>query len=150
VRSIAKPPKRDAVAIGDCHRCGEPVKVRLTQRVPQPTTDPAAYPAWTSAPSTTARGVVIRHSCGEAMTLDQWHEKLVGNGRPLTADQVVKEIHQRLGLRYSATTVRVWSRRGLFGNHGYSATGQALYDLREVLEALVSRDATRAEMARCS
>lgn len=148
VRSVARPPLRDTVTIGDCPQCHEPVKVRLTSRVPQPSTDPEHYAPWTTVPSGTLPPSVIRHTCGYALTLEQWHTKLIGTQRPLLAVDVVREVHKRLGLRYSPLTVRTWARRGLVGTRGQSHAGESLYDLHEVLRYLVRRDDTREQMQR--
>lgn len=144
VRFVARPPKRDKVRIGDCPRCQEPVLVNPLQRVPVPSTDPEAMPLWGVVPTALVRSLVVRHRCGETMTMDQWYERIVGKGRRLTAEVVVRELHQRLGLRYSPATVRVWAKRGLISTKGYSSTGHSLYDLREVIEALMAREASQS------
>lgn len=144
VRMVARPPQRDRVRIGDCPRCHKAVRVSLTQRVPLPTTDPEKYPLWTDAPTASLADTLIRHPCGETATLEQWYIRLVGSNRRMVADEVVKELHSRLGVRISPGTLRVWSRRGMIPSRGYSAKGAALYDLREVIVAYITRDSALA------
>ena len=144
VRHVAKPPRRESVTIGDCRSCGHPVKVRVMQSVPVPTTDPAALSPWTSAPAALALGSLVKHPCGLAMTIEQWHYELVGTRRLMRATDITKELHSRIGVRADPTAVRQWMRQGHVTHRGQANDGQVLYDLHEVLAYVVNRDATHA------
>lgn len=144
VRYVARPPKRDKVTIGECGHCHERVMVPLRTKVPVPSTDPDMEPLWTTVPTALTPTMVIRHKCGIAYSLEEWYKHIVGAQRRLTANDLVVELHKRLGVRYSPTTVRVWAKRGIISNKGYSAKGAALYDLREVIQELLTKGVVAA------
>lgn len=147
VARVAWPPKGDRMVIGDCPACGRRIRVKapkwVQDQVPQPTTDPATYPAWTVLPGATWRPVRDRPvacRCGKEDTIEGWRERLAGPVLHLTAEQLVEDIHAQLGLRYQPLTVRTWQRRGLCSVVGYNAQGRALYDRTQVLAALMARE----------
>lgn len=143
VASVAWPPRGDRVAIGECP-CGRPIRVSptvTTELVPQPTTDPAAYPLWRSVP--TLDPLVRCHGCDRQERLSGWIRVLRGTERLLDAEAVVAEVHAALGMRYQPATVRQWARRGMISTRAYAADGRALYDRVDVLTALMVRESQR-------
>lgn len=158
VAKVAWPPKGDRIVIGECPDCGRRVRVkapdwhRRPMRVPQPTTDARRYADWVwIVPEDAAweadRDKPIACRCGVEDNLDGWRERIAGPSPLLTADQVVVEVRQHLGLRYEPATVRQWHRRGLIKAEGYSAQGHALYDRTQVLAALLAREKKRDRAA---
>jgi len=154
VKRIAWPPKGDRITIGDCPACGRRVRVkapawhRRPLHIPQPTTDPHTYPAWAwivpdDAEWEADRDKPIDCRCGLSQTLEEWRESMAGPAELLTAEQLVVDIRQHLGMRYEPASVRQWARRGLISSRGYSPQGHALYDRTQVLAALIDRERRR-------
>ncbi|NUO96769.1 MAG: hypothetical protein HOW59_02440 [Nonomuraea sp.] len=155
VKRVAWPPKGDRITIGDCPACGRRVRVKAPTwrkrpvHVPQPTTDARAYPAWAwivpdDAEWEPERDKPIDCRCGKSLTLEEWRVELAGPALLLTAEQLVVDIREQLGMRYQATVLRQWSRRGMISTRGYSPQGHALYDRTQVLAALLDRERRRA------
>lgn len=160
VARVAWPPTGDRMTIGECPTCGRRIRVkappwrRRPVQVPQPTTDPAAYPKWTWVVPDDARWEADRDKpvvcrCGLEDTLEGWHGRLVEfeDREPKTADELVVVIRERMGLRYQPLTVRTWARRGLIQVADYSHTGHARYDVTQVLAALIDREKRRDAQA---
>ncbi|WP_076260851.1 hypothetical protein [Intrasporangium flavum] len=156
VKRVAWPPKNDRIVIGDCPQCGRRVRVkaptwrRWPVHLPQPTTDPAAYPDWVwvvpdDAEYRPDRDKPIACRCGLEDTLEGWRERMAGPTQLLTAEQLVADIRQQLGMRYEPAVLRQWSRRGMISTRGYSAQGHALYDRTQVFAALLDRERRRDE-----
>ncbi|HET7398980.1 MAG TPA: hypothetical protein VFJ94_10705 [Intrasporangium sp.] len=143
VSRVAWPPKGDRMTIGDCPACGRRIRVKPPEwrRVPQPTTDPDTYPMWSWRPE---RDKPITCRCGAEETLEGWRERMAGPSLLLTAEQIVTDVREQLGMRYTTAAVRQWSRRGLIASKGYSKQGHALYDRTQVLAALMAREKERA------
>ncbi len=154
VSRVAWPPKGDRLTIGECPECGRRVRVKAPTwhkrplSVPQPTTNPAAYAAWTwvvpdGTPWEADRSKPITCRCGIEDDLEGWRERMTGPPVMLTAEQIVDEVREHLGMRYQTASVRQWARRGLITSHGYSKQGHALYDRTQVLAALIDREKKR-------
>lgn len=143
VARVAWPPKGDRMTIGDCPACGRRVRVKAPawRRVPQPTTDPDAYAMWSDWHP--ERGKPIACRCGLEDTLEGWRERMAGPSLLLTAEQLVVDIREQLGMRYQSGVVRQWARRGMVVTRGYSKQGHALYDRTQVLAALIAREKSR-------
>ena len=144
---VSHPPRRDKITLGPCPACGwtlRAVAVRWVRR-PQPTTDPAAYPLWT--PYGPERDAPIEcRGCKTTKTLTEWQAAILGAERLLSAAQLVEHLHERLGMRVSPITLRVWATRGTIQTRGHARDGRALYDRVQVLAALMERE-RRAEGA---
>lgn len=147
VSRVAWPPKGDRMVIGECPACGSRLRVKAPawRRVPQPTTDPDEYPPWSDWHPDRDRPIVCR--CGLSKTLTEWREILAGPSLLLTAEQIVADVHEQLGMRYDPATVRQWARRGLIRKEGESAKGHALYDRTQVLAALMAREKERERVS---
>ena len=154
VSRVAWPPKGDRLTIGECPECGRRVRVkaptwhRRPVSVPQPTTNPAAYGAWTFVIPEGAlweadRDKPIVCRCGIEDDIEGWRKRMTGEPVLLTAEQIVEDIREHLGMRYEAATVRQWARRGLIVSRGYSKQGHAQYDRTQVLAALIAREKKR-------
>jgi hypothetical protein len=154
VSRVAWPPKGDRICIGECPVCGSRIRVkaptwhRRPLHVPQPTTDPKRYAEWTwivpdNAPWEADRQAPITCRCGLEGSIEEWRERIAGPSPLLTAEQLVAEIGDQLGMRYQPASVRQWARRGLVATHGYSTQGHALYDRTQVLAALLAREKAR-------
>lgn len=154
VSRVAWPPKGDRITIGECPNCGRRVRVKAPdwhkrpQRVPQPTTDPKHYAEWTwivpdGAEWEPDRQAPIACRCGLEDTIEGWRERIAGPVPLLTAEQLVVEIREQLGMRYQPVSVRQWARRGLIAVHGYSDQGHAKYDRTQVFAALLAREKRR-------
>lgn len=154
VARVAWPPKGDRLTIGDCPACGRRVRVKAPTwhkrpaHVPQPTTDPTAYADWTwivpegaEWEADRAKPIVCR--CGLEDDLEGWRQRMAGPSLLLTAEQIVVDVREQLGMRYQAASVRQWARRGLITSRGYSKQGHALYDRTQVLAALIDREKQR-------
>ena len=147
VSKVAWPPKGDRMVIGDCPACFRRLRIKAPawrqDEVPQPTTDPAAYPAWTVLPGATwrpDRDKPIACRCGREDTFDGWRDAIAGPSLKLTAKQLVADIRAQFGMRYEPVTIRTLARRGLFKAVDYDERGQALYDRTQVLAALMARE----------
>jgi len=144
---VSRPPRRDKITLGPCPACGwvlRAIAVRWVRR-PQPTTDPAAYPLWT--PYGPERDAPIEcRGCKTTKTLTEWQAAILGAERLLSAAQLVEHLHERLGMRVSPITLRVWATRGTIQTRGHARDGRALYDRVQVLAALMERE-RRAEGA---
>lgn len=144
VSRVAWPPKGDRLTIGECPECGRRVRIKAPHwlHMPQPTTDPTAYPEWAWLPSH-AKPITCR--CGISDHLEGWIGRIVPfeEREPKTADEIVVIIQERMGLRYQPLTVRTWQRRGLIKIADYSKTGHARYDVTQVLAALADREKKR-------
>lgn len=158
VAKVAWPPKGDRISIGKCPECGRRVRVKAPDwhrrpvHVPQPTTDPRRYADWVwvvpeDADWEADRDKPVRCRCGIEDTIEGWRERIAGPVPLLTAEQLVVEVRQHLGLRYEPATVRQWSRRRLIHARGYSPQGHALYDRTQVLAALLEREKKRDRAA---
>lgn len=154
VSRVAWPPKGDRLTIGDCPACGCRIRVKAPTwrrrpiEVPQPTTDPKTYPATTwivpdDAEWEADRVKPIVCRCGLEDTLEGWRARLAGPSLLLTAEQIVVDVRDQLGMRYEVATVRQWARRGMIVGRGYSKQGHALYDRTQVLAALIDREKQR-------
>jgi hypothetical protein len=154
VSRVAWPPKGDRMTIGDCPACHRRIRVKAPAwrkrptHVPQPTTNPDAYADWVwivpdDAEYEPDRDAPISCRCGLSKTLEEWRTALAGPSLLLTAEQLVTDIREQLGMRYQPAVVRQWSRRGMISTRGYSAQGHALYDRTQVLAALIDREKRR-------
>jgi hypothetical protein len=143
VSRVAWPPKGDRMTIGECPACTRRVRVKapVWHRVPQPTTDPAEYPAWSEWQPDRDKPIACR--CGIEDNLEGWQVRMAGPSLLLTAEQLVADIRQQFGLKYEALTIRTWQRRGMVRVAGYSDKGHALYDRTQVLAALMDREKKR-------
>ena len=133
-------PRADRITLGHC-RCGGHITVRAVPwvRVPQPTTDPDAYPLWTDWQP--EREQPIRcPGCRTVRTVPEWFAELVGVERPLPAGELIERIHADLGMRYSPQTVRVWANRGLIKPITQNSKGHSVFDRVQVYAALIDRD----------
>lgn len=132
VERVAWPPKDDRLTIGECPQCRRRVRVKA--------------PAWhrpDGAEWEPDRDKPIVCRCGLDGTIEQWCERIVGPTKPLTADQLVVVIRERMGLRYQPLTIRTWQRRGMIKIADYANTGHARYDVTQVLAALIDREKQR-------
>jgi hypothetical protein len=145
VSRVAWPPKGDRITIGECPTCGRRLRVKAPtwHRVPQPTTNEAAYPAWEWKPLL-HRPITCR--CGLDGDVSDWHGRLVEfeAREPKTATELIGIIAAAGFTRYkSPAIVRQWARQGLVAKVGASPRGESLFDPVQVLAALADREKRR-------
>ena len=127
VRREAVPRRKDWVTVGRCPvtiaadgysvACNTPVKIHLE------------------------RATAIRcQGCGTEDTFDGWVLRMVGSEGPYTAEQLLPVLHRRKGIVVKPSTLRQWTHRHGFPTHGSNDRGQTLYDLRDVLTWLATRE----------
>ncbi len=137
---VSRPPRKDRITLGHC-RCGGHITVRAVPwiRVPQPTTDPGAYPLWTDYQPEHEQAIRCP-GCHASRTVPEWFAELVGPQRLVDAVELVELIHADLGMRYSTKTVRTWVNRGLIRSRGKNNLGHNVYDRTQVYAALIDRE----------
>lgn len=134
----------DRMTIGHCPACDRRVRAKAPEwvYVPNPTTDPKAYPDWEWRP---AHDRTVTCRCGISDTIEGWHRIMDGDTDPLTAAELVVAIHSAFGLRHDKAIIRQWARRGLINRVGSSPVGEATYDRVQVFAALVDRQKRREQ-----
>lgn len=138
--AVSRPPRKDRITLGHC-TCGGHIAARAVPwtRVPNPTTDPTAYPAWSDWQPAHEQSIRCP-GCHATRTVPEWLAEIVGPQRLVDAVELVDLIHADLGMRCTPAAVRVWVNRRLIEPRGKARDGRNLYDRAQVYAALVNRD----------
>lgn len=120
VKTLASPPQRDTLPIGECPTCTTVVRAKAH--------DP---------------GNIRCPGCGTTDTIDGWIIRVVGNEPLVTAEQLVPILHKRMGIVISRNGIRQWVTRQVIPQHSVDDAGRARFDRKAVFAALTLRDARR-------
>lgn len=131
-RAVVDPPRRTSVRVGEC-------PVRITPEG-ESTTVECGTPVYVKPGR---KADVKCKGCGTTDTVDGWLVRITGRQRLVTAPELCKLLHRRLGLRVKPVGVRTWVHRGLIVAASKDDTGRDLFDFRDVALALMRREELR-------